>query len=262
MNRIRGKIAVVTGATSGIGEACAPRLAEAGCPLVLVARREDRLARLAAELQEAHAVEVRTVALDVRDRQAVADFGHALEQEGVQPAILVNNAGLARGLSPLQQGDPDDWEEMIDTNVKGLLYVTRALLPGMVQRNTGHVVNIGSVAGRWAYPSGNVYNASKAAVRSLTETMNLDLFGTDVRVATVDPGLTETEFASVRFRGDDERAAKVYRGTRTLRPEDIADAVLYVLNAPVHVNITEMVIWPTDQRSSALVRRQEEGSRG
>lgn len=262
MNRIQGSTAVVTGATSGIGEACARRLAEAGCPLVLVARREDRLARFADELGGLHGVDVRTVALDVRDRQAVADFGQGLEQAGVQPAILVNNAGLARGLAPLHQGDPDDWDEMIDTNVKGLLYVTRALLPGMVTRNAGHMINIGSVAGRWAYPSGNVYNASKAAVRSLTEAMNLDLFGTDVRVATVDPGLTETEFASVRFRGDGDRAAKVYRGTRTLHPADIADAVLYVLNAPAHVNITEMVIWPTDQRSSALVRRQEEGARG
>ena len=256
MNRVEGRTAVITGATSGIGEACARILASRGAALVLVARRRERLEALADDLA-AGAGGVHTRTLDVRDREAVAEFGRGLEAEGVEPDILVNNAGLARGMAPLHEGDPDDWDEMIDTNLKGLLYVTRAVLPGMVRRNRGHVVNIGSVAGRWVYPSGNVYNASKYAVRGLTEAMNLDLFGTEIRMSTVDPGMVETEFAAVRFRGDQDRAGKVYRDTRPLAPEDVADAVLYVLNAPPHVNVTEMVLWPTDQRSATMVARRE-----
>lgn len=258
MNRIRGATALVTGATSGIGRACARLLAEREVRLVLVGRRGERLAELADELSGRSASWVRTSVLDVRDRGAVEAFASELESDGVEVDILVNNAGLARGLAPLHQGDPDDWDEMIDTNVKGLLYVTRAFLPGMVRRNRGHVVNIGSVAGRWTYPMGAAYNASKFAVRAITEGVHLDLHGTQVRVATVDPGLVETEFSLVRFRGDAERAAKVYRGTRPLTPEDVADAVLYVLNTPPHVNVTEMVLWPTDQRSATLVHRREE----
>jgi 3-hydroxy acid dehydrogenase / malonic semialdehyde reductase len=255
MNRIEGRTAVVTGATSRIGEACARLLAAQGARLVLVARREDRLRSLADELVS-QAVGVHTFRLDVRDRAAVEDLGRGLEAAGIEPDILVNNAGLARGFGPVHEGNPDDWEEMIDTNVKGLLYMTRAILPGMVRRNRGHVVNIGSVAGRWAYPAGNVYNASKFAVRGLTEAMNLDLFGTALRMSTVDPGMVQTEFAEVRFRGDTARAGKVYQDTQPLAPEDVADAVVYVLNAPPHVNITEMVIWPTAQRSAMLVKRE------
>lgn len=260
MNRIEGRTAVITGATSGIGEACARILASHGAKLVLVARREERLRALADDLGS-DARGVHTIRLDVRGRDAVLDMGRGLESAGIEPDILVNNAGLARGFAPVHQGNPDDWDEMIDTNLKGLLYVTRAILPGMVERNRGHVVNIGSVAGRWAYPMGNVYNASKYAVRGLTEGMNLDLFGTALRMSTVDPGMVETEFAEVRFRGDTERAEKVYRDTHPLSPEDVADAVLYVLNAPPHVNVAEMVIWPTDQRSATLVKREGQGGR-
>ena len=168
----------------------------------------------------------------------------------------MNNAGLSRGLEPVQSGNPEGWEEMIDTNVKGLLYVSSAFLPGMVERNAGHVINIGSIAGRQVYPSGNVYNATKFAVRAINEGMSLDLFGTKVRVSSIDPGLVETEFSQVRFYGDAERAEKVYQGYQPLEPEDIADAVCYVANAPEHVNVLEMLVLPTDQRNAYLVHKQ------
>lgn len=255
MNRLTAKTTLITGATSGIGRACARALSASGANLILLARREDRLQAIAEELRHSGGTVLRTVALDVRDRKAVESLGQELTTAGVEVDILVNNAGLARGMAPVHEGNVDDWEEMLDTNVKGLLYMTRAILPGMVQRDRGHVVNIGSVAGRWTYPSGNVYNASKFAVRGLTEGINLDLFGTAVRVSTVDPGLVETEFSEVRFHGDTERAEQVYADTRPLKPEDVADAVTYVLNAPPHVNVTEMVIWPTDQRSPTMVKR-------
>jgi 3-hydroxy acid dehydrogenase / malonic semialdehyde reductase len=258
VNRLEGRVAVVTGATSGIGEACAKRLAAAGAHLVLVGRRAERLRRLETALASAGVGWIRTAVLDVRHRRDVEAFAAGLEADGVEPDILVNNAGLARGLSRVHEGDPDDWDEMIDTNLRGLLYVSRALLPGMVRRDRGHVVNIGSVAGRWTYPMGNVYNATKYAVRALTEGMNMDLFGTGLRVSTVDPGMVRTEFSLVRFHGDEARAGTVYRGTRPLTPDDVADAVLYVLNAPAHVNVAEVVLWPTDQRSPTMVHRREE----
>lgn len=258
MNRLGGRIAVITGATSGIGEACAHRLSAAGTHLVLVGRRAGRLEALEEELAGAGPGWVRTSVLDVRDREAVEAFAATLEADGIEVDILVNNAGLARGLGRVHEGDPDDWDEMIDTNLRGLLYVSRALLPGMVRRDRGHVVNIGSVAGRWTYPMGNVYNATKYAVRALTEGMNMDLLGTHLRVSTVDPGMVQTEFSLVRFHGDQERAGTVYRGTRPLTPEDVADTVMYVLNAPPHVNVAEVVLWPTDQRSPTMVHRREE----
>lgn len=259
MNRLEGKVALVTGANSGIGEACARRLAAAGAHLVLTGRRAERLRAVEKALGTEGPGWVRTVTLDVRDRVAVEAFAAGLEAGGIETDILVNNAGLARGLARIHEGDPDDWDEMIDTNVRGLLYVTRAILPGMVQRDRGHVVNIGSVAGRWTYPLGNVYNATKYAVKALTEGMNMDLLGTNLRVSTVDPGMVQTEFSLVRFHGDESRASTVYRGTRPLTADDVADAVLYVLNAPPHVNVAEVVLWPTDQRSPTLVHRRGEG---
>lgn len=256
MNRLEGKVAVVTGATSGIGEACCRRLAAAGAHLVLAARREDRLATLREELVAVGSGWVESRVLDVRHRSAVEGFAAGLEALEIEPDILVNNAGLARGMARIHEGDPDDWDEMIDTNLRGLLYVTRALLPGMVRRDRGHVVNIGSVAGRWTYPLGNVYNATKYAVKGLTEAMNMDVAGTHLRVSTVDPGMVETEFSLVRFHGDESRASTVYRGTRPLTAHDVADAVVYVLNAPPHVNVAEVVLWPTDQRSPTMVHRR------
>ena len=220
-------------------------------------RRDERLDALATELREAFGVDIQTRALDVRDREAVQALAGDLAGQGVEVDILVNNAGKARGLDPIHQWDLDDWDEMIDTNLKGLLYVTRAFLPGMVERNRGHVINIGSTAGRWAYPMGNVYAGTKFGVKGISEGMNMDLVGTRVRVSSVDPGLVETEFSEVRFRGDTERASAVYRGYTPLSANDIADAVVFVANAPEHVDIFNMVILPTDQRHSMVVHKEE-----
>jgi len=257
MNRIQGKVVVITGASAGIGAACARAFARHGAELILLARREDRLNQVADEIEKEHGKRPRTFVLDVRDRDGVVAFGEQLEADGVVPDVLVNNAGLSRGLAKLHEGSFEDWDEMIDTNIKGLLNVTRAILPMMVRRDRGHVVNIGSTAGHLVYPGGNVYNATKFAVRALNEAMNLDLLGTRIRVSSIDPGMVETEFSLVRFRGDKERAAAVYRGFQPLTAEDVADAVLYVVNAPEHVNVLDMVILPTAQRNFYLVDRRE-----
>jgi 3-hydroxy acid dehydrogenase / malonic semialdehyde reductase len=249
---------VITGASAGIGLATAEAFAEAGAHLVLAARRLDRLRDLALRLRDQHDVDVRAHGLDVRDRGQVNEFTNALDEDAVLPDILVNNAGLSRGLDPIHEGSIQDWDEMIDTNVKGLLYLTRGILPGMVARDSGHVINVGSTAGHWVYPRGNVYNATKFAVRALTEGMNLDVAGTRIRISSVDPGLVETEFSRVRFRGDEERAAKVYQGYTPLSPADIADVILFVANAPPHVNVFQTVVYPTDQRSPTVLHKREE----
>ncbi|MYB04726.1 MAG: SDR family NAD(P)-dependent oxidoreductase [Gemmatimonadetes bacterium] len=257
MNRIRGKTAVVTGATAGIGEACARSLAAMGARVVLTARRSDRLAALAADIAaKTGAIPPLVHTLDVRDRAAIDGFMAWLDDRDVAVDILVNNAGLARGLDTVQEGSHDDWDEMIDTNVKGLLNMTRAILPGMIERDSGHVLNLGSIAGHWVYPKGNVYCATKYAVRALTEGTNVDVVGTNVRVSSVDPGLAETEFSVVRFRGNEDRARDVYEGTAPLVAEDIADAVCYVLNTPPHVNVLHLVMMPTVQRSPYVLARE------
>lgn len=257
MNRIAGKRVLITGASAGIGEACAHHFAAHGAHLTLTARRRDRIELLAANLTRVHGVEARAYALDVTDRSAVFSFVEELAVEDRLPDILVNNAGKARGLDKLHEGDVDDWEDMIDTNVKGLLYMSRAVIPHMVERNEGHVINIGSIAGRWVYPKGAVYNATKFAVWALNEGMNMDLLGTRVRVSSVDPGLTETEFSEVRFHGDSQRAKTVYTGTTPLTGDDVADAVLYVANTPDHVDVINLVLMPTDQRHAMLLHRDE-----
>lgn len=211
---------------------------------------------LAAELADRHDIETHTAVLDVTDRSAVAKYVDDLVGEGLIPDVLVNNAGKAKGLDTLQEGDLDHWDEMIDTNVKGLLYVTRAVLPHMVARDSGHVINIGSIAGRWVYPKGAVYNATKFAVRALSEAMNIDLLGTQIRVSSVDPGLAETEFSEVRFDGDSDRAASVYSDTVPLTADDVADAVIYVANAPPHVDIFNLVMMPTVQRYPGYIERK------
>lgn len=246
---------MVTGATAGIGTACARVLGEAGARLVLTGRREGRLRSLADEIERAGGA-ARPYALDVTDRGGVSRFAEWMEAEGLVPEILVNNAGLARGLDPVHEGKHQDWDEMIDTNLKGVLNMMRALLPGMVERDAGHVVNVGSIAGYVAYPKGNVYCATKFAVRGLTEGANLDLVDTKVRMSSVDPGLVETEFSYVRFRGDQERAGQTYRDVDALQPEDVAEAVMHVLNAHPRVNVLHMVVMPTVQRSPFVMARR------
>ena len=256
MNLIKGKLILITGASSGIGAACARRFAAEGANLVLWARRLDRLSALAAELTRAHGVTVRTDEVDVRDRTAVARAAAALLAAGPAPDVLLNNAGLASGLSLVQEGDLEDWDRMIDTNLKGVLFVTRALLPAMIARGKGHVVNIGSTAGHQVYQKGNVYNATKFAVKALTEGINLDVAGTPIRVSSVDPGFVETEFSLVRFHGDAERAKGTYQGFRALSGEDVADTIAYIVNLPEHVNILDVILVPAAQRSVHLVDRK------
>ena len=256
MNRLKGKRALITGASSGIGEACAKSLASYGVNLILIARREERLEKLKEELKRENAVDVQCYRLDVRERNKVLALGTDIKEKGLDIDILINNAGLASGLSKIHEGDFADWDAMLDTNVKGLLNVTRAILPMMVERNEGHVMNIGSIAGHIVYPNGNVYNASKFAVKALNEAMTIDLLGTNIRVSSVDPGAVETEFSEVRFHGDREKADKVYKGYEPLTSEDIADAIIYILNRPKHVNILDMVIMPTAQRNPYLIAKK------
>jgi serine 3-dehydrogenase len=252
---LAGSTVFVTGASSGIGEACARAFAAAGARLLLCARRAERLERLASELRAAGA-ETHVFPLDVRDREGVASAIATLPEQWRSVDVLVNNAGLSRGLDPLHEGSLDDWEEMIDTNVKGLLFVSRAIVPGMVERGRGHVINIGSIAGHEVYPKGNVYCGTKHAVRALTRGMQIDLNGTGVRVTTVDPGMVESEFSVVRFHGDEERASAVYHGLTPLGPDDVADAVVYCATRPPHVNVHELLLMPTDQATSTIAHRQ------
>jgi 3-hydroxy acid dehydrogenase/malonic semialdehyde reductase len=256
MNRIKGKTVLITGASAGIGEASARASASFGANLIICARRSDRLVTLKSELEAEHGVSVHTKVLDVRDREGVENFATELEAQDLVPDVLLNNAGKALGLHLLHEGLVEDWEDMLDTNVKGLLYMTRSILPAMVRRNTGHVVNIGSIAGHQVYPKGAVYNASKYAVRALNEGMSLDLIGTGVKVTSIDPGAVDTEFSEVRFHGDKERAETVYKGFQPLTAEDIADIATFVVNTPDHVNILNLVVLPTAQRSATMVHKE------
>ncbi|MEX2526602.1 MAG: SDR family NAD(P)-dependent oxidoreductase [Gemmatimonadota bacterium] len=257
VNRIKGQTALITGASAGIGEACARALAAMDVNLILLARRKDRLDSLAQELRRSHGVDVMTRELDVRDREAVRSLAAELDVDGPFPHILVNNAGLVRGRDPVQEGSLEEWDEVIDTNVKGVLAFTRLFLPGMIARNRGHVLNLGSIAGDWVYPGGNVYNATKFAVKALTEATNLDVLGTPIRISSVDPGLVETEFSVVRFRGDEDQAAKVYEGLTPLTGHDVAEAMCWMLNAPPHMNVFRVVLLPTHQRNAYLVQRED-----
>lgn len=246
MPALKGKLALVTGASAGIGAATARALAGEGAELVLCARRKDRLEALAAELGGA-----RTIELDVRDKGAVRA---AFEPYAFD--LVVPNAGMGRGIEPLAEGDPDEWDEMLDTNVKGVLYTLRATLPAMLARGSGDVVILGSVAGRQVYPGGNVYCATKHAVRAIYESLRIDCFGSGVRFTTVDPGMVKTDFSLVRFRGDAEKAEKVYDGMDPIRPEDVADAVLFAVTRPPNVNIGEIVMWASAQASTWMVHRR------
>ncbi len=244
---LKAKIVMITGASAGIGQACARSFAREGARLILAARREENLRQLATELANDHGTDCHLLTLDVRDRLAVNAAIENLPAEWSAIDILLNNAGLSRGLDKVQEAYYLDWDEMIDTNIKGLLWMSRAVLPGMVERDNGQVINIGSVAGRQVYPGGNVYCATKHAVKALTQGMRIDLLGTKVKASSVDPGLVETEFSEVRFRGDSDRARPTYLNFPPLQAEDIAEAVLFCATRPPHVNIQDMLIMPQDQ---------------
>lgn len=249
------RIALITGASSGIGEACARKFAEGGYDLILTARRAEKLAELKAEL-EAEGTKVKTLTFDVRDAEAAETAVDSLEPEWRKINVLINNAGLALGLDKEYEGDPDDWNTMIDTNIKGLLTMTRLIVPGMVERNEGHVINIGSVAGDAAYAKGNVYCATKAAVKTITDGLRIDLAETAVRVTNLKPGLVETNFSNVRFHGDNQRAGNVYKGITPLTGADIADVAFYAASAPKHVQIAEVLILATHQASGSVIYRK------
>ena len=256
MVSIQGQIVAITGASSGIGASCAKMFAKEGASLILAARRRDKLEAVAAEIEETYQSKVYLLEMDVSDRTAVETSIASLPEPWREVDILVNNAGLSRGLDKLQSGEIQNWEEMIDTNVKGLLYVTRSLLPNMVERQKGHIINIGSIAGHQAYVGGNVYCATKAAVRTLSQGLKMDLLGTPIRVSCVDPGTVETEFSQVRFRGDTEKANKVYQGFNPLTPDDIAEVVVFCATRPSHVNMSEVLVLATDQSSATMINRQ------
>lgn len=249
------KVVLITGATSGIGLACARKFAENGDKLILTGRNENRLSALREELK-AHGTEVVTVAFDVRDREKARELVETLPEQWKRIDVLVNNAGLALGLEPEYEGDMDDWDAMIDTNIKGLLTMTRLVVPAMVERGEGHIINIGSVAGDAAYAGGNVYCATKAAVKALSDGLRIDVANTGVRVTNLKPGLVETNFSNIRFHGDTERAANVYKGIKPLTGDDIADVAVYAANAPAHVQIAEVLILATHQASGSVIVRK------
>ncbi len=250
------KTAIITGATSGFGQACAYKFAQDGYKLVIVGRRKERLDALTSELSKT--TQVHPIVLDVRERQNVFDAFYNLPSEFNQPDILINNAGLALGLEPAHQANLDDWENMIDTNCKGLMYCTRALLPGMVERKCGHIINVGSMAGNWPYPGGNCYGASKAFVQQFSRNLRSDVHGTGVKITNIEPGFAKTEFSLVRFKGDEGRSETLYEGAEHLSPEDIADIILWTANTPNHVNINTLEVMPTNQSWSALAIHKDE----
>jgi 3-hydroxy acid dehydrogenase / malonic semialdehyde reductase len=253
---LKEKIVLITGASSGIGAATAMAFAAEGARLLLAGRRAGKLAEAVSQALERGASAVHSIELDVRDFRAVQNAIDALPPEWTKIDILVNNAGLSRGLDKLYAGKVEDWDEMIDTNVKGLLYVSRAVVPGMVARNCGHIVNLGSTAGEITYPSGAVYCASKAAERAINDGLREDLLGTAVRVTSIDPGMVETDFSLVRFHGDEQRAAKVYKGLTPLKPEDVADTIVWAAGRPAHVNIARVSLTSIHQANSLLFHRE------
>lgn len=247
------KIVLITGATSGIGLACARKFAQNGDKLILTGRNEHRLADIKKELAD---TEVLTLTFDVRDREKARKYIADLPDEWKNIDVLVNNAGLALGLEPEYKGDFNDWDTMIDTNIKGLLTMTRLIVPGMVERNSGHIINVGSVAGDAAYAGGNVYCATKAAVKALSDGLRIDVANTAIRVTNLKPGLVETNFSNIRFHGDHDRAANVYKGIKPLTGDDIADVAVYAANAPAHVQIAEVLILATHQASGSVIFRE------
>lgn len=251
------KIALITGASAGIGEACAELFARENYNLILTGRRADRLEKLAAKLNKKYNTEVAVCAFDVRDREQVATNFESLPAKWKKVDVLINNAGLSQGLDPIQKGDLDDWDTMIDTNIKGLLYVTRVVSNWMIENGRGHIVNLGSIAGKEVYPNGNVYCATKHAVDALSKGMRIDLVQHGIKVTAIHPGAVETEFSEVRFHGDKERAKKVYNGFEPLVAEDIAETIFFVVSRPKHVNINELLIMPTAQATASNIVRNK-----
>lgn len=250
---MKTKTALITGATSGIGMATARLFAKNGIRLIICGRREERLKRLSEELLAL--TEIHTLSFDVRNKEEVFSAIESLPKQFSEIDILINNAGNAHGLDPIDEGKTDDWDAMLDINVKGLLYVSKAILPKMIARQSGHIINIGSTAGKEVYPKGNVYCASKHAVDALNQGMRLDLNGKGIKVGAINPGLVETEFSQVRFKGDTERAEKVYQGYCPLKPEDIADIIWFAITRPPHVNIADLTVMCLDQASSTIVNK-------
>jgi len=257
MNLLNGKITFITGASSGIGKACAEVFAKEKSHLILSARRIEKLKSLANRLEKAHGIKIKCVKLDVRNYHEVKRMIDSLDNNWKKIDILINNAGLSRGLDKIHEGKKEDWDEMIDTNVKGLAYVTRHVLPLMVNRKKGHIINIGSTAGHDVYPAGNVYAATKFAVKALSQSTRYDVLDKGIKVTSVDPGMVETEFSLVRFRGDKERAKKVYTGIKPLSPNDVAETVLFCATRPQNVNINQVILTPLAQASSTQIIRKE-----
>ncbi len=256
MQSLENKIVLITGASSGIGKSCAREFAKLKSNLILIARRKEKLDSFAEELRKEFHINILTYKVDVRNFEEVKNFYDNLPAEWKQIEILINNAGLARGLEKFYEGKVEDWDEMIDTNIKGLIYISRLVVPQMVERESGHIINIGSTAGHDTYPMGNVYAATKFAVKALSQSFRIDLLEKGIKVSSVDPGMVETEFSKVRFSGDEERAKKVYQGLTPLTPDDVADAVIYCATRPKHVNINQIILTPTAQASSNFVVRK------
>src|ERR1700679_1300296 len=254
--KLQGKIVFISGASAGIGAATALAFAAEGAKLLLAERRVEKLAFVAEEARERGAQDVLMLSLDVRDSKMVARAIAALPKGWREIEVLVNNAGLSRGLEKVYEGKVSDWDEMIYTNVKGLLYVTRAVVPGMVERKSGHVINLGSIAGHITYPNGAVYCATKAAEKAINDGLRQDVLGTPIRVTSVDPGMVQTDFSLVRFHGDEDRAGNVYKGVKALTAEDIADVILWAATRPAHVNIADVVLTPVQQANPFLLARE------
>ncbi|MBC7567594.1 MAG: SDR family NAD(P)-dependent oxidoreductase [Pedobacter sp.] len=249
------KIALITGATSGIGAACAHLFASQGYHLILVARRENLLSDISNRLTDKYAIEVKTVLADVRDQEDLSYKLEGLSSNLKKVDVLINNAGLSQGLDPIDKGSISDWDTMIDTNVKGLLYVTKIVSNWMIDQKAGHIINIGSIAGQEVYPNGNVYCATKHAVDALNKGMRIDLLPHGIKVTAINPGMVETEFSVVRFKGDEGRAKKVYDGFEPLVANDIAEAIWFAVSRPAHVNINDMLIMPTAQAAATIINK-------
>jgi len=250
------KIILVSGATSGIGASCAKKFAAAGCRVILCGRRSERLSEFKKNLVSQYGENFLTLSFDIRNRDEVFNAIQSLPDDWKAVDVLVNNAGLALGLHPLQDGNIGHWEQMIDTNIKGLLYLTKAVVGQMIDRKIGHIINIGSIAGRQAYANGNVYCATKAAVDSLSQSMRIDFLPYNIKVSQVAPGAVETEFSLVRFEGDQERAVNVYKGYQPLSPDDVAEAVFYLASLPPHVNVNDMLLMPTAQACAGIIHKE------